>query len=28
VVWGLLLAIIIIRPRGLFGTASAGRGKM
>jgi branched-chain amino acid transport system permease protein len=28
VVWGLLLAIIIIRPRGLFGTVSAGRGKM
>jgi branched-chain amino acid transport system permease protein len=28
VVWGLLLAIIIIRPRGLFGTLSAGRGKM
>ena len=28
VVWGLILAIIIIRPRGLFGTASAGRGKM
>jgi len=28
VVWGLLLAIIIIRPRGLFGTAAIGRGKM
>jgi len=28
VVWGLLLAIIIVRPRGLFGTAAIGRGKM
>ncbi|MGC1356578.1 MAG: branched-chain amino acid ABC transporter permease [Xanthobacteraceae bacterium] len=28
VVWGLLLAIIIVRPRGLFGTATAGKGKM
>jgi branched-chain amino acid transport system permease protein len=28
VVWGLLLVFIIIRPRGLFGTASAGKGKM
>ena len=28
VVWGLLLAIIIIWPRGLFGTASLGKGKM
>ena len=28
VVWGLLLAIIIIRPKGLFGTAAAGKGKM
>ena len=28
VVWGLLLAIIIIRPKGLFGTAAAGKGKL
>ena len=28
VVWGFLLAIIIVRPRGLFGTATAGKGKM
>jgi branched-chain amino acid transport system permease protein len=28
IVWGLLLAIIIMRPRGLFGAAVAGRGKM
>jgi branched-chain amino acid transport system permease protein len=28
VVWGLLLAIIIIRPQGLFGTAVSGKGKM
>jgi branched-chain amino acid transport system permease protein len=28
VVWGLLLAIIIVRPRGLFGTVTAAKGKM
>lgn len=28
VVWGLLLVFIIIRPRGLFGTVSIGKGKM
>ncbi len=28
VVWGLLLAVIILRPQGLFGTASIGKGKM
>jgi branched-chain amino acid transport system permease protein len=28
VVWGLLLAIIIIQPKGLFGSASTGKGKM
>jgi branched-chain amino acid transport system permease protein len=28
VVWGLLLAVIIIRPQGLFGTAASGKGKM
>jgi branched-chain amino acid transport system permease protein len=28
VVWGLLLAFIIIRPRGLFGIAAVGKGKM
>jgi branched-chain amino acid transport system permease protein len=28
VVWGLLLAIIIVWPRGLFGAASVGKGKM
>lgn len=28
VVWGLLLAIIIIRPSGLFGAVAAGKGKM
>jgi len=28
VVWGLLLAVIIIRPQGLFGTAVSGKGKM
>jgi branched-chain amino acid transport system permease protein len=27
-VWGLLLAVIILRPQGLFGTASIGKGKM
>lgn len=27
-VWGLLLAIIIIRPKGLFGTTAIGKGKM
>jgi branched-chain amino acid transport system permease protein len=27
-VWGLVLIIIILRPRGLFGTASIGKGKM
>jgi branched-chain amino acid transport system permease protein len=27
-VWGLLLAIIVIRPQGLFGTISIGKGKM
>jgi branched-chain amino acid transport system permease protein len=27
-VWGLVLIIIIVRPRGLFGTASIGKGKM
>ncbi|MHB2166744.1 branched-chain amino acid ABC transporter permease [Alsobacter sp. R-9] len=28
VVWGLLLAVIILRPQGLFGAASIGKGKM
>jgi len=28
VVWGLLLGIIILRPKGLFGAASIGKGKM
>ena len=27
-VWGLLLAVIILRPQGLFGTSSIGKGKM
>lgn len=27
-VWGLLLAVIILRPQGLFGTAAIGKGKM
>jgi branched-chain amino acid transport system permease protein len=28
VVWGLLLAVVIVRPQGLFGVALAGKGKM
>jgi branched-chain amino acid transport system permease protein len=28
VVWGLLLAVIIVRPKGLFGAAAIGKGKM
>ena len=27
-VWGLVLVIIILRPKGLFGIASLGKGKM
>jgi branched-chain amino acid transport system permease protein len=27
-VWGLVLVIIILRPKGLFGGASIGKGKM
>jgi branched-chain amino acid transport system permease protein len=27
-VWGLVLVIIILRPKGLFGIASIGKGKM
>jgi branched-chain amino acid transport system permease protein len=27
-VWGLLLVFIVVRPRGLFGTASVGKGKL
>lgn len=27
-VWGLVLAVVILRPRGLFGAASIGKGKM
>ncbi len=28
VVWGLLLALIVVRPQGLFATAAIGKGKM